>query len=258
MDEVCFQERIPHKVEQEIEARSTYVRTHAQTYVRTRTATSPRGSKAGAGKAGGGTEEGLRRDPPGIARETGGERPAVRGALAPQRRKGSERVAGYAGGTRQVPLVVRRGLHGSKEGVWLPFGPRLGRDAHREPAQHLHGGALRDIGGFCARRLAPIPSPPLPFSLIPFFLDIPPHHPQPHVRTYDIYERMSVVRPRSSCADRECVCLRTVDRVSSDSFGRAAALCRAAAQRAPRQGRDAHPENKRAWPLSIRRLGSHS
>ena len=90
--------------------------------------------------------------------------------------------------------------------MWLPFGPRLGRDAHREPAQHLHGGALRDIGGFCARRLAPIPSPPLPFSLIPFFLDIPPHHPQPHVRTYDIYERMSVVRPRSSCADRVCVC----------------------------------------------------
>ena len=35
MDEVCFQERIPHKVEQQIEARSTYVRTHAQTYVRT-------------------------------------------------------------------------------------------------------------------------------------------------------------------------------------------------------------------------------
>ena len=32
MDEVCFQERIPHKVEQEIEARSTYVRTHKRTY----------------------------------------------------------------------------------------------------------------------------------------------------------------------------------------------------------------------------------
>ena len=109
MDEVCFQERIPHKVEQEIEARSTYARTN----VRTRTAISPRGSKAGAGKAGGGTEEGLRGDAPGIAREAGGERPAVRGALAPQQRREREGVAGDAAGTRQVLLVVHRGLHGS-------------------------------------------------------------------------------------------------------------------------------------------------